>query len=112
MKHNCPGAPPRMSPPFGSSGLSEMWNGPVIVAGVAPAGNRVFCIVVSMDRPNTSETRIISLRLASLIFPVRTRKSIAASHSAPVSSTSRAKSCKWRTSDVSTRRRRGSGVFS
>ena len=50
--------------------------------------------------PSTSEARMNSSRLSSLICPVRVSHCIAAIHSASVSRTSRAKSCRWRTSAV------------
>ena len=89
-----------MSAPYSSSGEPSMWNGPSTVAGVAPLSRRWFIWTTSIDRPSTSEARMNSSRFSSLICPVRVSHWMAAIHSASVSRTSRAKSCRWRTSAV------------
>ncbi len=71
-----------------------MWKGPSTVAGVAFGSSRWFIWTTSIDRPSTSEARMNSSRLSSLICPVRASHCIAAIHSASVSRTSRAKSCR------------------
>ena len=87
-----------MSAPYSSSGEPSMWNGPSTVAGVAPLSRRWFIWTTSIDRPSTSEARMNSSRFSSLICPVRVSHWIAAIHSGSVRRTSRAKSCRWRTS--------------
>ena len=74
--------------------------GPSTVAGVAAGSSRWFIWTTSIDRPRTSEARMNSSRFSSLICPARVSHWIAAIHSASVSRTSRAKSCRWRTSAV------------
>ena len=103
-----PGSPCDMSAPYSSSGEPSMWNGPSTVAGVARGSSRWFIWTTSIDSPTTSEVRMNSSRFSLLICPARFSHWIAAIHSASVSRTSRAKSCRWRTSAVMSSASRGS----
>jgi hypothetical protein len=97
-----------MSSPKPSSGEPSMWKGPSTVAGVAAGSNRWFIWTTSIDRPRTSDVRMNSSRFSLLICPARLSHWIAAIHSASVSRTSRAKSCRCRTSAVISSAVRGS----
>ena len=65
----------------------------------------------SMENPITSESRMNSCRLSSHFWPVAVRNWMASNHSASVSSTSRAKPCRWRISAAKTCARRGVRAF-
>ena len=58
-------------------------------------------------QPSVSDSRMNSCRLSSHFWPVAVRKRMPCIHSASVSRTSRAKSCRWRTSAPSISFRRG-----
>jgi hypothetical protein len=77
-----------------------MWKGPSTVAGVAFSEKRLFNSTTSMLRPSTSEPRMNSWRLSSLMRPVASSQSIAAVHSSTLRFTSRAKACRCRTSEL------------
>ena len=99
--------PSDMSWAYGTVGEPSMWNGPSTVAGVASGSKRLFSWTTSVLRPSTSEARMNSWRLSSLIRPVAASHSTAVSHSSSVSRTSRAKACRCRTSAVISSARRG-----
>src|SRR3954463_1504845 len=108
MYSGVPGTPSDMSSPKSSGGEPSMWKGPSTVAGVAAASDRWFIWTTSMDRPRTSDARMNSSRFSSLICPARVSHRMAVIHSASVSRTSRAKSCRCRTRAVRTSAVRGS----
>ena len=85
MKHGSPGAPPAMSSPLANAGAPSTKNGPKTVDSVASGGRRLLMPTTSIDSPSTSESRMNSWRLSSVMWPVRVRKSIPANHSSSVS---------------------------
>src|SRR4051794_31723349 len=86
-----------MSSPFSKAGELSTKNGPKTVDSVASGGRRLFIPTTSIDSPSTSESRMNSWRLSSVMWPVRVRKSMAANHSSSVSCTSVANACRWLT---------------
>src|SRR4051812_19618290 len=94
MKHGVPGAPLARSSPFSKAGEPSMKNGPKTVDSVAPGGRRWLMPTTSIDSPSTSESRMNSWRLSSVMWPTRVRKSIPANHSSSVSRTSLANACR------------------
>ena len=101
-----------MLSPSANSGAFSRKKGPSRLVSV-PAASRpsASCITLtSRDRPSTSESRMNSCRKGVQAWPTAVRKAMPASHSSGVSSTSRAKSCRWRTAAAITSRSRASGV--
>ena len=87
--------PSAMSSPLAKAGEPSTKNGPNTVDSVASGGRRWLSPTTSIDSPSTSESRMNSWRLSSVMWPVRVRKSIPANHSSSVSCDLGANACRW-----------------
>ncbi|MCP9982759.1 hypothetical protein LUX39_38765 [Actinomadura madurae] len=88
-QHGSPGAPPPMSPPGSIRGASSTKNGPKTVASVASPRAGSLIVIVCMDAPRTSESRMNSCRSPPVMCPTPVRNSMAFRHSPSVRRTSR-----------------------
>ena len=76
-----PAAPKLMSPPMSTRGLSSTKNGPKTVASVASPWAALLIVMVCIDAPSTSESRMNSCRVSSVMCPASVRNAIPAAHS-------------------------------
>jgi hypothetical protein len=67
-------------------------------------------VMVCIEAPSTSESRMNSCRRSSVMCPASVRKEMAVAHSSSVSLTSRRKACRCRVRDCSTNLVRGSSA--
>ena len=68
-QHGSPAAPAAISPPSGIRGDPSTKNGPTTVASVALAYASLLMVIICIDAPSTSDSKMNSWRLSSVMSP-------------------------------------------